>query len=318
MTRKPPVCRDIEMDLVAVATGDAGPGSAERVEDHVSQCTTCRTEFDRYRTIDRVVGKLRTEAGADDDPARARAALESELADLRRRLVVYGIFASPLGHIMIARSEEGVALVQYLGRATRPESTHAGLELQEDLVSVKPLHRELMEYLEGKRRRLEWALDLRTAHSDFHRSVLRATAAVPYGSVTSYAAIAREIGRPAAVRAVAQALRWNPLPIVIPCHRIVGSSGALTGYAGNRIGLKQRILDVEGVPTHGARVHTRIAREQMYAARRGDTEYCLPTCGSLPTLTLAGLTLFSSGAKAERAGFTPCQECRPDLHPLAP
>ena len=75
--------------------------------------------------------------------------------------------------------------------------------------------------------------------------MLRATAAVPYGAVTSYSGIAAEISRPAATRAVAQALRWNPLPIVVPCHRIIGTSGALTGYSGNKIGLKQQLLAVE-------------------------------------------------------------------------
>src|SRR2546428_13074264 len=105
-----------------------------------------------------------------------------------------------------------------------------------------------MEYVEGKRTRLEWPLDLRLVRSDFHRHVLSATAEIPYGAVTSYAGLACQVGKPTAARAVAQALRWNPLPTVIPSHRVVGTSGALPGYAGGRIGLQQPLLRTEGIP----------------------------------------------------------------------
>jgi O-6-methylguanine DNA methyltransferase len=152
--------------------------------------------------------------------------------------------------------------------------------------------------------------------SDFQRRVLEATAALPYGAVTSYAGIAARIGAPSAVRPVAQALRWNPLPIVIPCHRVIGSSGALTGYAGRQVGLKQRLLALEGVKTVAARDDFMVNREAMYTMVTGDREYCVPTCGSLPSRSLSTLTLFGTREGAEAAGFEPCSTCRPDLHPL--
>ena len=89
------------------------------------------------------------------------------------------------------------------------------------------------------------------------------------------------LGKPAATRAVAQALRWNPLPIVVPCHRVIGASGALTGYAGNRVMLKQRLLAVEGVQARKAEHDFRVVREAMYARDHDDPAYCLPTCGSI-------------------------------------
>src|SRR4029077_19281830 len=144
----------------------------------------------------------------------------------------------------------------------------------EDSLAVEAFYRELLEYLEGRRSHLEWPLDLRLARSEFHRGVLRATAAIPYGAVCSYAGIASEIGKPTASRAVAQALRWNPLPIVVPCHRVVGSSGALVGYAGDKLGLKRRLLALEGVMREeGARV----PRATMYVSMPGEQSYCLPT-----------------------------------------
>lgn len=317
MTTKPQICRDIEPALLATATGEADARAAHRVDEHVARCTACRAELGRYRAIDTVARAL---PPAETPSEAARAHLASRLADLRRRLLTYGIWPSPLGNILIARSEEGVALVEYLGAATSVKASRMartpGVEFEEDGAEVKRLGAELLDYIRGRRTRLEWPLDLRLAGSDFHRAVLEATAAVPYGAVTSYARIASTLGRPSAVRAVAQALRWNPVPIVVPCHRIVGASGALTGYAGNKIPLKQRLLSVEGVRLL-ADHEPHVARDRMYAHNLGDTEYCVPTCGSLSKQSLARLTLFSTREGAEAAGLGPCTSCRPDLHPLA-
>ncbi|HXJ79756.1 MAG TPA: methylated-DNA--[protein]-cysteine S-methyltransferase, partial [Candidatus Methylomirabilis sp.] len=190
-----------------------------------------------------------------------------------------------------------------------------GSDAVQDESQTQALHRDLLDYLDGRRTRLEWPLDLRLASSDFQRRVLQVTSRLPYGAVTSYGHIAREIGEPRATRAVAQALRRNPLPIVIPCHRVIGSSGDLTGYAGNKVGLKQRLLNLEGVTVaSGNSLH--IERQAMYVRYQTLSEYCLPTCGALPTMPLAELTLFGSRQRAEAAGLIPCSDCRPDLHPL--
>ncbi|PYN39761.1 MAG: hypothetical protein DME00_36110 [Candidatus Rokuibacteriota bacterium] len=322
MKRKPQVCVEIEPDLVAAATGDAEPGAARRVEQHIDSCGACRGEYHRYREIEGVVGALRGAPAAAESVARARQGLESRLADLKSRLVSYRVFSSPLGRILIARSEHGVSLVEYLDGGVDLSTSRlrriAGVELQEDGAEIETLYRELMEYLRGDRTRLEWPLDLRLARSDFHRSVLRATAAIPYGAVTSYAGIAAEIGKPAATRAVAQALRWNPLPIVVPCHRIIGTSGALTGYSGNKVGLKQQLLAVEGIQAVGTRNDSRVARNMLYHYDRNDQhEYCLPTCGDIARRPIGPVTLLASRELAGAMGLVPCSACRPDLHPLA-
>jgi methylated-DNA-[protein]-cysteine S-methyltransferase len=225
-----------------------------------------------------------------------------------------------VGPLLIARSDEGVVAVEYLDTAHLSASRLPRLldiDLVEEGAETEPFYQQLLEYLRGERTRLAWPLDLRLARSDFHREVLKATAALPYGAVTSYGRIALEIGKPSAVRAVAQALRWNPLPIVVPCHRVIGGTGALTGYAGDKLALKERLLTLEGVPTvHGAR-DTRVRRDTMYVRADRDVEYCLPTCGSLPSVPLARLTLFGSRERAEASGLAPCTSCRPDLHPLS-
>src|SRR5262245_50308670 len=278
MTTKSPSCRAIELDLVATATGDAEVRSAERVHRHLQTCSACRDEYGRYRAVDSVARALRPTPPAEA-LAKSRAGLESRLADFRQRRVAYRIFPSPLGHILIGRSEHGIAVVEYLHggsslRASRLARV-SGVEAVPGGEELERLQRDLLDYIGGRRRSLDWTLDWRLARSGFERAVLEATADIPYGAVASYAGIARRIGKPSAVRAVAQALRWNPLPIVVPCHRVIGTSGTLTGYSGDKLGLKRELLAVEGIKAVGARSDSRIAREALYHYERNDAhEYC--------------------------------------------
>lgn len=101
---------------------------------------------------------------------------------------------------------------------------------------------QLLEYLSGARRSFDLPLD--PAGTDFQRSVWEALRAIPYGQTRTYGKIAAAVGRPRAVRAVGQANHVNPLPIFIPCHRVVGKNGALTGYAGG-LDLKGALLALE-------------------------------------------------------------------------
>jgi len=320
MSPKHPFCVAIEPDLVAAAAGEAAQDAARRVREHVERCGPCRDNFGRYRAIEGVVGQMRAArpATASDDEARSREHLTARLSDLRRRRMTYGVFPSPLGPLLIARTEDGVSLVQYLGSDGDVERSVLGrytdLDAMEDSGAVEAFYRELLDYLEGRRTHLEWPIDLRLTRSEFHRGVLRATAAIPYGAVCSYAGIAYEIGKPTASRAVAQALRWNPLPIIVPCHRVVGSSGALTGYAGDKLDLKRRLLTVEGVSTAGGAL---MPRSSMYVSMPGETSYCLPTCTWIPGVDHPHrFLLFGLRERAEAAGLAPCTDCRPDLHPI--
>jgi methylated-DNA-[protein]-cysteine S-methyltransferase len=318
MSRQPRVCVDIEPALMAAATGEAEPAAVERVQAHLERCAPCAAEYRAYQTLQGMVEALRRAPVPEREVVRARKRLEGRLAEHRHRTLFYRVFPSPLGNLLIAMSESGVSLVEYLWEAGDVRRSRlarlADVEAVEDGDEVEARYRELIEYLEGRRTRLDWPLDLRLVRSDFHRTVLEATARIPYGAVTSYAGLASSVGRPAAVRAVAQALRWNPLPIAIPCHRVVGASGALTGYAGNRVSLKERLLRTEGVPA----AHGEIARRAMYVALPEDDSYCLPTCAWLGTFEHPHrLVLFGSRQRAEAAGRKPCPDCRPDLHPLS-
>lgn len=144
--------------------------------------------------------------------------------------------------------------------------------------------------------------------SGFEREVLEATATIPPGQVRPYAWIAREIGNPKAVRAVGTALRRNPVPILIPCHRVVRSDGATGAYVFGA-DTKVRLLGGEGVDLPG--LADLAGHGVHYLA--GDTTgvVCLPTCANARRITPAHRHGFRTLGQAERAGYRPCQVCRP-------
>jgi O-6-methylguanine DNA methyltransferase len=191
-----------------------------------------------------------------------------------------------------------------------------GIEAVEDGGESEGLYRDFRAYVDGRAQRLPWSLDLRLARSPFQRKVLERTAEIPYGAVVSYKRLANDLGQPRAVRAVAQALRWNPVPVAIPCHRVIGVTGLLTGYAGGETGRKRQLLTTEGVPVVPAHDDFAVARGAMYVLMPGDTEYCLPSCPSTERLHSGLPTFFGSRTRAEAVGLQPCTTCRPDLHPL--
>lgn len=157
------------------------------------------------------------------------------------------VFETRLGWMGVAFSERGLAGVQ-LPRATRAQTLAQLKRAFPDatLVDAAPSHiaRELIEYAEGKRREFTLPLDW-SAMTPFQRKVLRAIAKIPFGETRSYGWVARKIGKPRAARAVGRALATNPLPIVLPCHRVLGSDGGLHGYGGG-LPLKKKLLELEG------------------------------------------------------------------------
>jgi O-6-methylguanine DNA methyltransferase len=316
---KSTVCARIEPDLAAVAASEADGATAQRVSDHVAGCGVCRGRLDAYRRVERETAALQKRSPETSLVEAARGRLEEGFADLKRRIARYAVFSSPLGDVLVARSEIGVVWVEYLsGHHSNVASLleKRGLEAIEDPAALAAIGENLGVYLAGRERRLGWPIDLRLVRTPFQRAVLEATAAVPYGAVVSYKRIAQEIGRPEAVRAVAQALRHNPVALAIPCHRVVGSEGDLVGYAGGKTTLKEKLLTIEGVPVTHKHKDQRVESHSMYLLAPKDSEYCLPSCPSIVKWAPGIPMMFGSRDGAEAAGYRPCTTCRPDLHPL--
>lgn len=161
--------------------------------------------------------------------------------------VAYDVVDTPLGPLLVARSQRGFCRIEY-----DPEPEHDvevlarrfGARVLRAPRAVDAARRQLEEYFEGRRRRFELPLDVRTA-APFGRRVLEELALVPYGQVTTYGSLAGRAGRPRAARAVGTIMNRNPIPIVLPCHRVVGATGALVGYGGG-IERKAELLRLEG------------------------------------------------------------------------
>ena len=161
--------------------------------------------------------------------------------------VAYDFADSPVGRLLVAASERGVCRISFDPEPERELDELArtfGTRVLRSPGPVEDVRRELDEYFEGARREFDLAVDL-TPLPAFQRSVLEELVLVPYGGVDTYGGLAHRIGKPRAARAVGGALNRNPIPIVVPCHRIVGASGSLVGYAGG-LERKQALLGLEG------------------------------------------------------------------------
>ncbi len=159
----------------------------------------------------------------------------------------FDVVDSPIGALFVAASERGLAAISFddepddhLDRLTRI----AGPAVLRSPKSVDRARRELDEYFAGRRRAFDLSLDLR-ALPPFTVSVLEQLAQVPYGETTTYGALAARVGRPRAARAVGTVMNRNRIPIVLPCHRVVGANGDLVGYAGG-LDTKRALLELEG------------------------------------------------------------------------
>jgi methylated-DNA-[protein]-cysteine S-methyltransferase len=141
---------------------------------------------------------------------------------------------TPIGTLWLSRDERGLSHVDFAG----PPGARSGDPL------LAEAEAQLTAYFAGERTRFE--LPLSPRGTDFQRSVWVAVDAVPYGATTTYSALAAQLGRPRACRAVGAANGRNPLPVVVPCHRVVGAAGALTGYGGG-LERKRALLDLESV-----------------------------------------------------------------------
>jgi O-6-methylguanine DNA methyltransferase len=166
-----------------------------------------------------------------------------------RRTVIVGEVPTPLGSFGAIFSQKGLARLTFPSEQLTVGEAWAARRLPgahrvSDHRRLATLAEQLTAYLEGDLRVFSMPLDLQG--TPFQLSVWRALLSVEYGSVCTYASLAASVGRPAAVRAVGLANGSNPIPIIVPCHRIIGSNGTLTGYGGG-MPLKAQLLRLEGV-----------------------------------------------------------------------
>jgi O-6-methylguanine DNA methyltransferase len=216
---------------------------------------------------------------------------------------------APLGRVYVAHNQHGLSAVAH---AISPEAFEAAFTAETARLAVRQdpperLAQTLAEWLRGDRRH-KLTFDLRGL-GPFQQAVLFKALDIPYGQVRPYSWIAREIGHPNAVRAVGTALGHNPIPLFIPCHRVVRSDGSLGQYSligpeAKRLVLEAeglRLADLEQLATNGVR----------YYGSDSTRIFCFPTCRYNKTLTERHRVSFASETQARNAGYRPCKVCRP-------
>ncbi|MGB4360450.1 MAG: methylated-DNA--[protein]-cysteine S-methyltransferase [Rhodoferax sp.] len=155
---------------------------------------------------------------------------------------VTATFDSPLGLIRVAASPQGVCGVWFEGQRHQPDASAWPTLPDHPLLQQATV--QLTQYFAGQRRQFDLPLDL-SAGTPFQQTVWQALQSLPFGTSCSYGALSAQLGRPSAVRAVSSAVGRNPVSIVVPCHRVLGANGALTGYAGG-LDRKAALLKLEG------------------------------------------------------------------------
>jgi methylated-DNA-[protein]-cysteine S-methyltransferase len=155
----------------------------------------------------------------------------------------YCYFDTPIGELLLAGEDGALSMIGFPKGSMRREPEADWIFNETQLADVS---QQLREYFSGERRAFD--LPLKLSGTEFQVSVLEALQDIPYGETTSYGEIAKRIGRPKAVRAVGAANGRNPIPIIVPCHRVIGSTGDLTGFGGG-LDTKEALLRLEAEHT---------------------------------------------------------------------
>jgi len=193
--------------------------------------------------------RLAAAAAALEPPALDGARLAAAARDEGLEDVAYAIADSPVGDLLLAVTPRGLVKISYLGAypldaALGQLASRLSPRVIEDAAALDEPRRQLDEYFARRRRSFELPIDWSLTRG-FGRRVLDRTARIPYGDVATYGAVARDIGSPRAARATGNALGANPIPIVVPCHRVVPTGGKIGNYGGGPE-RKVALLELEG------------------------------------------------------------------------
>ena len=243
---------DVACDAMpARVVGDLTEHDESWLLEHTDECNYCANELKRYDQL----GAALTAVGEIDVDACEPPPLKLQGRDR----LWYARVESPIGELILAATNEGLREIEFGSNV--PESDFVARQRErgldpmrlERIEDAEPSVRQnmqraasqLREYFSGQRAQFDVPLDW-GAMAPFQRAVLEATAAVPFGQLDTYAGIARRIGKPGATRAVGNALGRNPIPVIVPCHRVIRSDATIGGYTGG-LGIKHRLLAIEGV-----------------------------------------------------------------------
>ena len=239
--------------FVAYVMGELSRSGQVELERHARTCPECRLRLASFKSAGATLDRMFSKRPRRSELAPAEKLLQAVLSQLpEQTLYYYGQDYAGFGHVLAAATDRGLCFVSFRKDAEGEyvdRWAEADFAVTRSELALKEPMRQLSEYFAGKRRSFNLPIDLRFA-SEFTRKVLAETARVGYGQVRTYLDIARSLKRPKSTRDVCNALGRNPVPIVIPCHRIVATGGKLGGFTGG-LDVKRKLLAIEGIEIDG-------------------------------------------------------------------
>lgn len=241
--------------------------------------------------------------------AEGRGRVAKALARIRRPQARVGTIDSPVGRLFVAEGEHGILAIHFLdthaGEDPRP-ALRRGFDVIEDQQAAERIGEEIRRFIGGDRSALHHEVDLSLVDSPFRRRALIRLRQVPIGSVVTYQSLAAAIGAPDAQRAVGSTMATNPVPIYVPCHRVIRSDGTIGNYGGG-VERKIRLLRAEGFEVGQ---DLRLPAGAVFGHQRTHI-FCRPTCSAAKRADRGRMVIFADPDKARRAGLRACKLCHP-------
>ncbi len=291
-------CESVLIRLDPWRTGELEARERKVIQSHLAGCSSCHDELEKITRF------------AEAAPALMGACPTSFTEDLIRQLVdgydkihVSGV------EVWVAFSREGITTVALATKSLEELTLEYEKRFRRDLrrrALPEAFADEIVEAWQGAGGKRP-DVDL-SRLAGFERRVLETLLTIPKGEVRSYAWVAREAGKPAATRAVGTACARNPVPFVVPCHRVVPSTGGVGAYAyGSE--MKRGLLSREGVDV--VQIDRLKKKHARYVVSPDGKEYCFPTCRAARRIKPEDLELIRDEREAAARGLTPCDWCRP-------
>ena len=258
------------------------------------------------------IGSEFEEQGIDALLRNSHRRVDDALKHVRRPDAAVGIVKSPLGDLLVAMTGRGIVLNHYLLDDDDLAETIAKFRFELDLVddrrTINEVGEEIRRYLAGDAKALRQKVDLTLVATTFQKKVLHKLQEVPRGAVVSYQALGAAAGAPKGARAVGNAMHNNPVPIYVPCHRVIASGGGIGGYGGG-IPRKLQLLRSEGFVLAESAV--RLSNNVVWG-HTGTKIYCRINCRTAARVDRARILFFADARDARQAGMRACKICQPD------
>jgi len=290
-------CRSVLTRIDAVRTGELP--EKQEMKDHLGYCSSCN---ESVHDVSSLAGRLKSLV--TQPPRVLRERVTSAVSDRYDIVEAGGLTA------WVAFSDKGVRMLHLGPYSEKKFRTAYRQRFARDVVRGKlpeSTRKQIAKGLEGQGV-AKTAVDLSDL-TDFEREVLAVLAKIPRGEVRTYAWLAREVGRPKAVRAIGNIMAHNPVPVILPCHRVIPSTGGLGNYSMGGPANKRDLLKREGVKCDELEDLTR--KGVRYVGCKSTHVYCFPTCRGVRRMRDDNRVPFRGAEDAQEHGYRPCKVCRP-------